>query len=265
MATPRALVLRAPGTNCNEETAAAWDLAGAAVETLHVGRVLESPSSLDAFQVLTLPGGFSYGDDLGAGRILAVRLGALGDALRRFRDRGGLILGICNGFQVLVKAGLLPGGEGTGAATLTHNDSGQFGSRWVRLDVRPGNCAFLAAADAGPIELPVAHGEGKFLTADPSTLAQLEAAGQVVLRYIDADGAPTQAFPANPNGSAGAVAGVCDPTGRVLGLMPHPERYVDPLHHPRWTRTAVGADTDTDIREEGHGLRFFRAAVAALS
>lgn len=256
MATPRVLVLRAPGTNCDEETAAAWTLAGAAAETRHVGRVLEAPGSLDDFQALTLPGGFSYGDDLGAGRILATRLTALGDALRRFRDRGGLILGICNGFQVLVKAGLLPGGPDAGAATLTHNDSGHFESRWVRLAVRPGACPFLA--DSGPpvLELPVAHGEGKFLTAEAGALPALEAAGQIVLRYIDETGGPTEDYPANPNGSTGGVAGLCDPTGRIFGLMPHPERHVDALHHPRWTRRG--------LEHPGDGLRIFRNAVAAL-
>jgi len=255
MATPRALVLRAPGTNCDEETAAAWTLAGAVAETLHVGRVLEVPESLDRFQILTIPGGFSHGDDLGAGRILATRLStALGDPLRRFRDRGGLLLGICNGFQVLVKAGLLPGGEHPVATTLTHNDSGHFESRWVRLAPVEGRCVFLAGA--GPLELPVAHGEGKFLTATPAALKALEDAGQVVLRYIDAAGAPAGTYPANPNGSPGAVAGLCDPTGRVFGLMPHPERHVSPLHHPRWTRNAPKA--------EGDGLRIFRGAVQAL-
>ena len=253
MATPRALILRAPGTNCDDETAAAWSLAGALAETRHVGRLLESPGALDDFQALTLPGGFSYGDDLGAGRILATRLAALGDALRRFRDRGGLILGICNGFQVLVKAGLLPAGPSS-AATLTHNDSGHFESRWVRLAIHPGNCAFLD--ETGIWDLPVAHGEGKFLTASAPDLSALESSGQIVLRYVDEAGQPTQSYPANPNGSPGAVAGLCDPSGRVLGLMPHPERHVDPLHHPRWTRRGLD--------HEGDGLRIFRTAVAAM-
>ncbi|MBV8076264.1 MAG: phosphoribosylformylglycinamidine synthase I [Planctomycetaceae bacterium] len=256
MIRPRAIVLRAPGTNCDEETSAAWQLAGADVETWHVGRLLEAPGALDGFQVLTIPGGFSYGDDLGAGRIFATRLGiALEDALHRLHARGGLILGICNGFQVLVRAGLLPGGPDDGLATLTHNDSGHFESRWVRMVPTPGRSPFLT--DADPIELPVAHGEGKFLLADPSALATLEAAGQVVLRYADEAGRPTEEYPANPNGSPRAVAGVCDPTGRIFGLMPHPERYVDPLHHPRWTRRASGREPD--------GLRIFRNAVAALS
>ncbi len=255
MAIPRALILRAPGTNCDEETAAAWTLAGAVAETLHFGRVLEAPASLNRFQILTIPGGFSFGDDLGAGRILATRLvTALGASLSRFRDRGGLVLGICNGFQVLVKAGLLPGGAFPVASTLTHNDSGHFESRWVRLAPVAGRCVFLASAD--PLELPVAHGEGKFLTTTPAALKALEDAGQVVLRYVDAHGTPTESYPANPNGSPGAVAGLCDPTGRVFGLMPHPERHVSPLHHPRWTRTPP--------KSEGDGLRIFRNAVDAL-
>ncbi len=255
MPKPRAIILRAPGTNCDEETAAAWERAGAEVETWHVGRVLDEPEALDRFQLLTIPGGFSYGDDLGAGRILATRLGALGDALARFRDRGGLVLGICNGFQVLVKSGLLPGEGWTSPVTLTHNDSGHFESRWVRLIPTPGHSPFLA--DAEPIDLPVAHGEGKFLTAEPRALADLEAAGQVVLRYADDRDQPTQDYPANPNGSPGAVAGICDPSGRVFGLMPHPERFIDPLHHPRWTRLGP--------KDEGDGLRLFRNAVRSLA
>lgn len=255
MAHPRSLILRAPGINCDEETAAAWELAGAQVESWHVSRILEEPQALTRFQILTIPGGFSYGDDLGAGRILAARLHSLGDALRTFRDRGGLMLGICNGFQVLVKAGLLPGASSKTPVTLARNESGHFESRWVRLAPTPGLSPFIT--DPEPIELPVAHGEGRFLTADPAIVPALQAAGQVVLRYIDESGNATQAYPANPNGSVAALAGLCDSTGRVFGLMPHPERYVDPFHHPRWTR--LGA------KPEGDGLRIFRSAVHSLA
>jgi phosphoribosylformylglycinamidine synthase len=256
------MVLRAPGTNCDEETSAAWQRAGATVETWHVGRLLESPRALDAFAILTIPGGFSYGDDLGAGRILATRLtSVLGDALRGFHERGGLILGICNGFQVLVKAGLLPGGPtangAAASATLTHNQSGHFEARWVRLAPSPGHSPFVTGSET--IELPVAHGEGRFLLAEDAALATLEAAGQVVLRYVDAAGRPTQDYPANPNGSPGAVAGVCDPSGRIFGLMPHPERHIDRLQHPRWTRSDWPVDGHS-----GDGLRIFRDAVAAV-
>jgi phosphoribosylformylglycinamidine synthase len=211
---------------------------------------------LDNFAILTIPGGFSYGDDLGAGRILATRLGhTLGDALRRFHDRGGLILGICNGFQVLVRCGLLPDGPVSAAATLAHNDSGRFEARWIKLVPNPGLSPFVSFSE--PIELPVAHGEGKFLMADPRAVESLDAAGQVVLKYADAENLPTQAYPANPNGSARAAAGVCDPTGRIFGLMPHPERFVQRIDHPRWTRMRQ------PLREEGQGIMVFQGAVAA--
>ncbi|MDG3003361.1 phosphoribosylformylglycinamidine synthase I [Paludisphaera mucosa] len=258
MATPRVIVLRAPGTNCDEETAEAWSRAGARPETWHVGRLLEEPHALDLFQILTIPGGFSYGDDLGAGRILATHLArGLGDALRRFHDRGGLILGICNGFQVLVRCGLLPGGEAPCPATLAHNESGRFEARWITLLPRPGLSPFVSFTE--PLDLPVAHGEGRFLLADPAVMGKLDDAGRIVLKYADARREPTQDYPANPNGSPFAAAGVCDETGRIFGLMPHPERFVSPLHHPRWTRLGDA------LGPEGHGLKIFRGAVAALS
>jgi phosphoribosylformylglycinamidine synthase len=255
-AQARVIVLRAPGTNCDEETVAAWEIAGARPETWHIGRLLEEPHALDGFQILTIPGGFSYGDDLGAGRIMATRLGhALDDALRRFHDRDGLILGVCNGFQVLVRCGLLPGGKAPCPATLTHNDSGRFEARWIRLLPRPGLSPFVSFSE--PIELPVAHGEGKFLVADPRAMEALDAAGQLVLKYADENNLPTQDYPANPNGSMRAAAGVCDPTGRVFGLMPHPERFVRAIDHPRWTRMGK------DLPAEGQGIEVFRGAVAA--
>ena len=259
MPKPRVLVLRAPGTNCDEETAAAWELAGAVTESRHITAILGDPGTLDSFQILTIPGGFSFGDDLGAGRILASRLGSvLGETLQRFRDRDGLVLGICNGFQMLVKAGLLPGLDPEmGASSLTFNDSGHFESRWVRLAPTPGLSPFLT--DSEPLELPVAHGEGKFVTAQPETLAHLASSGQVVLRYADAAGHPATNFPANPNGSTGSIAGLCDPSGRIFGLMPHPERHVASIHHPQWTRRRLAFD------HPGDGLRIFRNAVMAFS
>ena len=259
MTQPRAIVLRAPGTNCDEETAAAWERAGAEVETCHIGRLMEAPDSLDRFRILTIPGGFSYGDDLGAGRILATRLGTfLGDALRRFHDRGGLILGVCNGFQVLVRSGLLPGGPSTGPVTLARNELGRFEARWVKLKPRAGHSPFISPQLPSPIELPVAHGEGRFITTSPSDLDALDRAGQIVLQYADPDGHPTDAYPANPNGSSRAVAGLCDPTGRIFGLMSHPERFIDPWHHPRWTRRDVASPG------VGDGLGIFASAVESL-
>ncbi len=256
MPRPLVLVLRAPGTNCDEETAAAWHAAGADTESLHIARLLENPGLLGRFGALTLPGGFSYGDDLGAGRILATRLEKLAEELRSFRDRGGLILGICNGFQVLVKAGLLPGNDGASAATITHNAHGRFECRWVTLKPTSGRTPFLS--DDHVMELPVAHGEGCFLTADGEDgLARLRANNQLVLSYCDDAGNSTLDFPSNPNGSPWAIAGMCDPTGRVFGLMPHPERHINPYHHPRWTREGAKA--------EGDGLRIFHGAVSAMS
>ena len=262
---PRVIVLRAPGTNCDEETAAAWELAGAQAETWHVGRLLEDPASLDRFQILTIPGGFSYGDDLGAGRILATRLGhALGDALRRFHDRGGLIAGICNGFQVLVRCGLLPGPAPAGAGgqppapppwrTTTRASSRPAGS---------GSCPGPASPRSSP---------STTRSSCPSPTARASSCSPITGRWTrstrparsssstpTSTDRPTQDYPANPNGSAHAAAAVCDPTGRIFGLMPHPERFVSPLHHPRWTRLG------TTLAEEGQGLRIFRSAVKAVS
>jgi phosphoribosylformylglycinamidine synthase subunit PurQ / glutaminase len=253
MPSPHAIVLRAPGTNCDEEAAYALGLAGAVAETWHINQVIETPAALDRFQILVIPGGFSYGDDLGAGRILATRIATtLGEALRRFHERGGLVLGICNGFQVLVRSGLLPGGP-SASTTLAANESGRFEDRWVKLLPRAGLSPFVTFSE--PIELPVAHGEGRFLMSDSAAVSALECSGQVVLQYGSPDSRPTQDYPANPNGSAHAIAGVCDPTGRIFGLMPHPERFVEPWHHPRWTRRANGSPP------RGDGLRIFESAV----
>jgi len=250
------LVLRAPGTNCDAETAYAFELAGGRPQVLHVQRVLESPWLFNSFQVLCLPGGFSYGDDLAAGRILGTQLRShLADALHEFKAAGKLILGICNGFQVLMRSGLLldEDAQGRPSATLTLNASGKFEDRWVRLKAEPGKCVVLSGISE--MYLPVAHAEGKFVTRDEQTLQDLRSAGRLVLRYASqrtGNGADA-AYPDNPNGSIAAVAGICDSTGRVWGLMPHPERHVDPTQHPRWTRGEAG--------QEGDGLQVFRNAV----
>ena len=252
MATVRVLVLRAAGINCDEETLFAWETAGAKAERLHINRLLESPGRLAEHQILTIPGGFSYGDDIASGKILANQLAHhLGEPLARFIDGGGLVLGICNGFQVLVRLGLLPGMDCGVRATLTLNDSGRYEDRWVRLGTEAGHCAFLEKGEV--LHLPVAHAEGKVaVEGDESGLAVLKTAGRVGLRYIAADGGePT--YPENPNGSIGNVAGLTDRTGRVFGLMPHPERNILPTHPPEWTRR-------TSI--ENDGLRIFRRAVA---
>lgn len=254
MAAPRVLILRAPGTNCDVESAHAFELAGAACERLHVNRVLEEPRRLVEFQILCLPGGFSYGDDLAAGRILGNQMRHhLGDALSEFRDAGKLILGICNGFQILMRTGLLLPDQVTDspAATLTLNRSGRFEDRWVSLRVCGTRCVFFRGIET--LYLPVAHAEGRFVARDQATLAALDRKGQLVLRYRAQSGDGPPSYPDNPNGAQADVAGICDESGRVCGLMPHPERHVDPTHHPRWTREPR--------RDVGDGLAVFRNAV----
>ncbi len=259
MPTPKALVLRAAGTNCDRETAYALELAGFEAERVHVFRVMESPALLDDVQFLVLPGGFSYGDDVAAGKILANQmLHRLAEPLKRFVQAGKLVLGICNGFQVLCKSGLLPWATidpaAAGAdATLAWNDCGRFVDRWIHLRADSDACVFVGKGDV--ITLPIAHGEGKFVARDEAVLASLREGDQVAFRYCDADG-KTGTDGANPNGSIDDVAGICDPSGRVMGLMPHPERFVDVTQHPSWTRGGVDAPD---------GLALFRRARQALA
>jgi len=239
----RVLVLRAAGTNCELETAHAFARVGGAPETRHVNELLAEPSLLRQYRILVFPGGFSYGDDVAAGRVLAteIRRRALPE-IERFAQEGGLVLGICNGFQVLVKTGLLPGGEGR-TVTLAHNDTHRYQDEWVRLEVPTDRCAFARKGES--YYFPIAHAEGK-LVASEATLDRLEEQGQVVFRYA-----------ANPNGSLRDIAGICDPTGRILGLMPHPERNLLPWNHPQWTRLGE--------RSEGEGLAFYRRMVEVAS
>lgn len=259
MAVPSVLVLRAPGTNCDVETAYAFEQAGGRAVRVHVNQLIEESGMLADQQILCLPGGFSYGDDIASGRVLGNQLRLkLADALLGFRERGGLVLGICNGFQVLMKTGLLDIDDADGPqASLAWNDSGHYEARWVKLAVEPGNCVFLAGLEG--CELPVAHAEGKFVARDAGVMKQLAAEGRLVLRYSNTNGdTPTNEqgqlnYPANPNGAEGNVAGICDRTGRVLGLMPHPERFIRGDQHPQWTRRPP--------QERGDGLALFENAV----
>jgi phosphoribosylformylglycinamidine synthase len=258
------------------ETAHAFELAGGVAERWHVNRLLDEPQRLAGFQVFCIPGGFSYGDDIAAGRILGNKLQhRLANQLAAFRDTGKLILGICNGFQVLLKTNLLATADERGpVATLALNDSGRFEDRWVRLGAVPGNCPFLVGIDE--MELRVTHAEGRFVARDAEAFARFEAAGQLVLRYRPlherseraasqrlpggslARGYPNAVpYPENPNGAMGDVAGICDTTGRVFGLMPHPESFIDPTQHPQWTRGGRC--------EAGDGLRVFQNAVRYFS
>lgn len=253
MAEVRALVLRAAGVNCDMETRHALELAGAKADRIHVNRLIENKSLLDQYHIIVFPGGFSYGDDVAAGRILANQMvHHLAEPIRRFIEDGKLVLGICNGFQVLVKMGILPG---IGAlkqeeVTITYNDSGKFEDRWVHLLPQTDRCVFIEPERQ--IYLPVAHGEGKVVTADEATIERLKSEGYIAYKYVGPEGEEGP-YPINPNGSVEAIAGLTDSTGRVMGLMPHPERFVRRTQHPQWTR--LGEDLDPD------GIKIFRNAV----
>lgn len=237
MTDVKAIVLRAAGINCDMETEYALELAGAKAQRVHINRIIENKALLDEFQILVFPGGFSYGDDVAAGKILANQIiHHLYDPVRKFIDEGKLVLGICNGFQVLVKAGILPGNntEGNGQqVTITYNDSGKFEDRWVWLAPQSDRCVFIEPGRQ--IYLPVAHAEGKVVTKDQQTLEQLKTGGHIAFKYVDQAGQEAD-YPVNPNGSVDSIAGLTDTTGRVLGLMPHPERFIRPTQHPRWSR-----------------------------
>jgi len=255
---PRTLILRTAGTNCDQETAHAFQLAGADTNPVHINQLLSNPGLLDDYQMIAVPGGFSYGDDIAAGKILANQIiHHLRDAFRDFIAAGKPIIGVCNGFQVLVKTDLLPGvmaGRTGQTATLAHNDSGRFIDRWVHLAPRPSRCIWTRDLPA-VFELPIAHGEGKFVPADDQVRRALHDNQQIALVYSRPDGTPAGGdTSANPNGSVDDIAGVCDSTGLVFGLMPHPERYVSALQHYAWTRQA-------SLPETVIGLQFFRNAV----
>ncbi len=270
MTQVRCLVLSGYGLNCDHETAHACRLAGADAERVHINALINGSRRLDDYQMVIFGGGFSWGDDHGAGVIQALRMKThLGEGLQRFIAAGNLVFGICNGFQTLVNLGLLPGFDGDYSqrlVALTYNDSGNFRDQWVHLRINEASpCVFTRGM--GSIELPVRHGEGKFY-AQPSVIEHLQAAGQVVVQYADGQGRPASGcFPANPNGSVADIAGICDPTGRVFGLMPHPEAFNHPTNHPDWTRRAhdVEAAIGAFPREPVGGIGFFENAVSYLT
>ncbi|MBC8078383.1 MAG: phosphoribosylformylglycinamidine synthase I [Chloroflexales bacterium] len=274
---PNVLILRAAGINRDTDAAAAIALAGGTPECVHINRVAAGDVRLANYAMLIVPGGFSYGDHLGAGKLLAVDLiQRLGDQLAAFVDSGRPVLGICNGFQVLVKAGVLPGAQSaerktqnrgsegersplsalrSALVTLTDNASRRFECRWVHLAADTTSPCLFTRGLMQPIEVPVAHGEGRVAVTDPAVLDALQSRGQVALRYVALDGGPA-AYPLNPNGSAGDIAGICNAQGNVLGLMPHPEDAVLAHQHPRWTRQPW--------RQHGDGLALFQNAIAYL-
>ncbi len=247
MSKVKTLILRAPGTNCDEETAFAFRQAGADTALVHINQLICRQQKLSDYQIMVVPGGFTYSDDLGAGKVLANEIKLrLGEDIKQFVDKGCLILGICNGFQVLVKTGILPGTAGEQKLTLTTNDSSRFECRWVYLETnRDSKCVFTAGIKQ--LYLPVAHGEGK-IVANAGFLNEVDAA----LYYTDKQGKHKAGYPHNPNGSMNDIAGICDATGRVFALMPHPERHIHNSQHPNWHNKA---------EKQQNGLQIFVNAV----
>ncbi|RPJ54641.1 MAG: phosphoribosylformylglycinamidine synthase subunit PurQ [Dehalococcoidia bacterium] len=265
---PKSLILFGNGINCEGETAHANRLAGFDPELVHIDEFVERPALIHRYSFVNFPGGFLDGDDLGSAKAQAVKWKhrkmagterRFLDELVKFVDDGRIIIGICNGFQLLIKTGLLPalgGTYGRQSATLASNDSGRFEDRWVYLRVNQfSHCIFTN--DMDKIYLPVRHGEGKCIVDSDGTLSAMKKKGHIVLQYSNEGGEITTQYPDNPNGSSEAIAAICDDTGRVFGLMPHPEAFVHRTQHPRWTRGDVGA--------EGDGLKIFKNACKYIS
>ena len=255
----KVLIITGFGLNCEKETAAAFRNSGATPELVHLNDLLSGERKLDEFHILAFIGGFSFGDHLGSGTVFANRVKhSLRDQLDRFVAAGKLIIGICNGFQTMTRLGLVPALDRKyfeQQAALAHNDCGSFRDDWVVLKANPASpCVFTKGVDL--LRVPIRHGEGKF-AADTATLQQIEANHQVVFRYAETDGTTATNFPANPNGSLNAIAGVCDPTGRIFGLMPHPEAFLSPYNAPDWTTRKL----EGKLPERGEGCVIFDNAV----
>jgi phosphoribosylformylglycinamidine synthase len=262
----RVLILTGLGLNCEAETEAAFSMVGASPQCVHLLDVLEGGRNvrLAGFQILAFIGGFAFGDHLGAGFVFANKIRwRLYDQLLEFIENGGMSLGVCNGFQTMVRLGLLPGLDGdyrTPRATIAPNDRLGYRDAWVGLAFEKDSpCIWTSGIES--IELPSRHGEGKFLAESPELLERLESNKQIVARYVDPAGQPTEEWPYNPNGSPRAVAGVCDPSGRLFGLMPHPDAYLYPFSHPRWQRQRL----EGTLPSEGAGLAVFRNGVDAVA
>lgn len=265
MAKPRVLVLTGYGVNCDWETRTAFEMAGAMSERVHINDLISGDKKLSDYQILAFPGGFSYGDDIASGKVLAVKSKVnLGDQVLQFIEDGKLIIGICNGFQVMAKYGLLADPDGdfrTQRVTVSFNDSGRFEDRWVYLAKTGDKCVWTRRVER--IYLPVAHGEGKFFT-DPERLLAIENSDQVVFRYATAEYLPAEVkYPENPNGSQNDIAGICDPSGRIFGMMPHPERFLHFTNHPRWTTIKEELRRKGEsMPEQGDGFKIFQNGVA---
>lgn len=257
-AKPKGIVLYGLGLNTDYELEESMKLAGFDAKKVHLNDLLRGEDKLSDYRILTIPGGFADGDVLGAGKIIAYRIKhGLSDQIQKFIEDGKLIFGPCNGFQTMVKMGLLPGFDGdyrTQTVTLAPNDSGRFEDRWVYLKFNEDSpCVFTKGIDR--MELGIRHGEGKLVTVDEDVLERLRRDNHIVVWYTDQFGSKYPDYPLNPNGSVDGIAGICDETGRVFGLMPHPEAYIHKTNHPRWTRYR-----DEEIQQEGLGLKVFRNA-----
>lgn len=258
------LIITGYGLNCEDESRYAWQLAGARPSLVHFSDLLAQPQRLRDFAALMFIGGFAYGDHMTSGHVFALRAKhKLSGEMEEFIKQGKLIIGACNGFQIMVKLGLLPGLNGAyfdQTLSIVQNDCGAFQDRWVRLRFESESpCVFTRGLNF--MDLPVRHGEGKVFTLDKDLLQRLESSGCVPCRYVDPiSGEPTQEFPYNPNGALNAIAGLCDPTGRIFGLMPHPEAYLYPENHPQWDMQKIRGT----LPEQGLGLLFFRNAVDHL-
>jgi len=255
---PKVLVLYGYGINCDNETQYGFELAGADAEKVHINELINKEKKLKDYQVLALPGGFSFGDDISAGRVLANKFKYnLQQELDSFINKGKLIIGICNGFQAMVKLGILPSFERKSKkedVTLTFNDSGRFEDRWVYLKInQKSKCIWTKGIKN--LYLPIRHGEGKFISKNKEIREKLKKSEQIVLQYSSETGNPTSNYPFNPNGSEDNIAGICDETGRIFGIMPHPEGFLFSQNHPRWTREEV---------EKGEGIKIFKNAVEFL-
>ncbi len=255
----KVLIITGFGLNCERETDAACRLVGATPEQVHLNDLIAGKHTLEEYHLLVFIGGFSFGDHLGSGTVFANRVKfKLRDQLEAFVAAGKLVIGICNGFQTLTRLGMVPALDGdyfTQTAALAHNDTGVFRDDWCVLKAEAKSpCVFTKGIDQ--VRLPLRHGEGKFV-ADEAVLRELEARNLVALRYVDANGAPATEFPANPNGSLNSIAGICDPTGRIFGLMPHPEAFLSPFNAPDWTAAKAAGK----LPAEGEGVIFFRNAV----
>ena len=255
----KALIIKGVGLNCEKETAAAFEAAGATAEQIHLNDLLNGKRSMDEFHILAFIGGFSFGDHLGSGTVFANRVKfRLHDQLQDFVKAGKLIIGICNGFQTMTRLGLAPALDGKyfeQQAALAHNDCGTFRDDWVTMKVNPDSpCVFTKGMDV--FRLPIRHGEGKFVAED-DVLARIEKQNQAVLRYCAPDGSPANGFPQNPNGALNDIAGICDETGRIFGLMPHPEAFLSPFNAPDWEK----AKREGRLPEWGEGKKIFDNAV----